>query len=167
MIQDSGTKPARAKQYRAAGGVVVDERGSVLLIERWVTRGGAPFYESRLPKGHVEEGETDAEAALREVCEEAGVCRLSVLADLGEYTTVFDTRDGRVTRQEHYFLMQPGGTEIQPHPVDPNSEEARFVTHWYPSMDAAEEAITFESEREFLRRARRAMDGPDGAGDVP
>ena len=51
--------------------------------------------------------------------------------------------------------MQPGGDEITPHPVDPNSEEARFVTHWYPNLDAAEEAITFESEREFLRRARR------------
>ena len=154
MMQDAKMQPTRTREYRAAGGVVVDERGCVLLIERWVTRGGAPFYESRLPKGHVEAGETDAEAALREVCEEAGLCRLSVLADLGEYTTVFDARDGRVTRQEHYFLMQPGGDEITPHAVDPNSEEARFVAHWYPNLDAAEEAITFESEREFLRRAR-------------
>jgi len=155
------------RQYRAAGGVVVDERGCVLLIERWVTRGGLPVYEARLPKGHVERDETDLEAALREVCEEAGLCRLSALADLGEYTTVFDSRDGRVLRREHYFLMQPGGDEIRPNPVDPRSEEARFRTHWYPSFDAAEEAITFESEREFLQRARHALEEMARTGGQP
>ena len=37
--------------------------GRVLLIERWILRNGQPAFEIRLPKGHVEPGETDQEAA--------------------------------------------------------------------------------------------------------
>jgi 8-oxo-dGTP pyrophosphatase MutT (NUDIX family) len=146
--------------------VVVDETGRVLLIERWVKRGGLPVYEVRLPKGHVEPGESDEQAALREVCEEAGLCRLTAIADLGEYTTVFDSRDGLVMRLERYYLMRPGGDEIQPHTVDPDSEEARFRVHWYPTFDEAEKAITFESEQEFIRRARHALDGLTASGEA-
>jgi len=62
--------------YVAAGGVVIHE-GQVLLLDR-PGRG-----EVRLPKGHVEPGEEPAEAALREVREEAGYADLAILADLG------------------------------------------------------------------------------------
>ena len=72
MMQDAKlNRPARGSTGRPAAWWWMNG-ACVLLIERWVTRGGAPFYEARLPKGHVEAGETDAEAALREVCEEAG-----------------------------------------------------------------------------------------------
>lgn len=49
----------------AAGGVVENGRGELLMIRlrnRW-----------DLPKGHVEEGESDSVAALREVAEETGI----------------------------------------------------------------------------------------------
>jgi len=147
---------ANTLEYRAAGGVVVDSEGHVLTIERWVTRGGRPVFEVRLPKGHVEEGEADAEAALREVCEETRICRLSLVADLGEYQTRFELPDRLVVRNEHYYLMSPSGEEIEGHAVDPNSDEARFSVHWWEDFDRAESALTFESEREFVRRARAA-----------
>lgn len=53
------------KIVRAAGGVVTNTRGEVLMIElrgRW-----------DLPKGHIEEGESSRDAAVREVLEESGV----------------------------------------------------------------------------------------------
>ena len=50
----------QVREYTAAGGVVLDDAGRVLLIERWVLRGGELRHEIRLPKGHVEPGETDA-----------------------------------------------------------------------------------------------------------
>ncbi len=51
--------------YTAAGGIVV-HKGQVLVLLR-PTAG-----EVRLPKGHVESGETLEAAALREVMEETG-----------------------------------------------------------------------------------------------
>jgi 8-oxo-dGTP pyrophosphatase MutT (NUDIX family) len=153
----SSERPIR--QYRAAGGVVLDDDGRVLVIERWVVRGGSPVFEARLPKGHVEPGETDDQAARREVCEEAGVCRLTVLADLGETVTQFDLPRERVVRCEHYYLMRAGGDEVSAHPVDPDSDEARFVPCWYAGFDDAEERLTYESERDFMRRAQRVFGG--------
>ena len=51
---------------RAAGGVVLHD-GSVLVVHR-------PRHDDwSLPKGHVDDGETWAETALREVLEETGV----------------------------------------------------------------------------------------------
>lgn len=51
---------------RAAGGVVLRAQSTVLVIRdrygRWT-----------FPKGHLEPGETDEQAALRETCEETGV----------------------------------------------------------------------------------------------
>jgi 8-oxo-dGTP diphosphatase len=54
-------------EIQAAGGVVVDDDGYVLLVHR-------PRYDDwSLPKGHVEPGETFEQAALREVLEETGL----------------------------------------------------------------------------------------------
>ena len=47
---------------------------AVLLIERWIMRSGQLGFEIRLPKGHVEAGETDEQAALRETSQETGYC---------------------------------------------------------------------------------------------
>ncbi len=143
------------REYTAAGGVVRDDAGRVLLITREVPRTGSPSHEVRLPKGHVEEGESDAEAALREVCEETGYCGLEIMADLGTALSEFDFKGEHVRRTEHYFLMrltQPDPGE--PHFPDPHSEEARFTALWTPDLAAAQAALTFSTEKQFVQRAR-------------
>jgi 8-oxo-dGTP pyrophosphatase MutT (NUDIX family) len=149
--------------YRAAGGVVLDHQGRVLLIERWVVRQGRLTHEIRLPKGHVEPGEKDAEAALREVCEETGYCRLAVLADLGEAVTEFELDGEFVRRVEHYYLMRLIDTSRQePHFDRPDADEARFRPRWARDLTEAEDLLTFASEKMFVRRAR-AQEWPKGS----
>jgi 8-oxo-dGTP pyrophosphatase MutT (NUDIX family) len=146
------------REYHAAGGVVVDDAGRVLLIERLIVRGGKVGLEVRLPKGHVEPGETDEQAAVREVCEETGYCGLAVLADLGEYLTEFDWPDEQthVRRCEHYYLLRlTDPVAGQPHFDHPEAEEALFRPRWAADLTEAEQSLTFDSEREFIRRARR------------
>jgi 8-oxo-dGTP diphosphatase len=54
-------------EVQAAGGVVVDGDGRVLVVHR-------PSHgDWSLPKGHLEPGETFEQAALREVLEETGL----------------------------------------------------------------------------------------------
>lgn len=156
MSADPLPEPAAAvHEYSAAGGVVQDDAARVLLIERLVLRNGSLVHEVRLPKGHVEAGESDEQAALREVCEETGYCGLRVLADLGEDFTQF-TYDGRpVRRREHYYLMRlTDPRRGQPAFDSPHAEEALFRPRWAAHLADAEEQITFESERRFIRRAR-------------
>lgn len=155
------------RSYRAAGGVVLDDAGRVLLIERWVMRPaqGADkptlTFEMRLPKGHVDPGETDEQAALREVCEETGYCGLAVIADLGEIVNEFKWpgKDVHVLRNEHYYLMRLTDAQRgEPHFDSPDADEARFIPYWAATLPDAEALITFESEREFVCRARPFAD---------
>jgi len=70
----------RVLVLRRPGGVVV--HGDCVLVLRRPGRG-----EVRLPKGHVEPGESPQETALREVREESGCTGLEVRADLGTQNT--------------------------------------------------------------------------------
>ncbi len=135
----------RIERYMAAGGVVVDD-GWVLVL-RWPSR-----HEVRLPKGHVEAGETVREAALREANEESGYADLRIEADLGSQEVEFEDEGRRVIRKERYFLMTCGGGARGP----AGSGEAKFDPVWLP-WDGALEALTFAAEREWVRRARRIM----------
>lgn len=137
-------KPMEHVFYQAAGGVVV-QKGMVLLLGR-PGRG-----EIRLPKGHIEEGEAPAEAALREVREEAGYANAAIVADLGTLRVRFvdPYRNTEVSRDEIYYLMRLHD-ERQ---VDRKVNELQFVPIWV-RITAAAERLTFESEREFVRRAQ-------------
>lgn len=131
------------EEYVAAGGVVVD--GDQVLVLRWPRRG-----EVRLPKGHVEPGETVQEAALRETTEESGYRSVRIVADLGSQQVNFEDGRRRVARLERYFLMV----------LDRRSRsrdgqgEAKFDPQWMTWRQALQN-MTFPAEREWIRRARR------------
>ena len=61
-------KPEPSVAEPGAGGVVLSVRGAVLLLRY---KGGGWTF----PKGHIEAGERDEEAAVREVREETGCGR--------------------------------------------------------------------------------------------
>jgi len=147
----------KTKHYRAAGGVVLDARGKVLLIQRDVVRGGASIHEVRLPKGHVDPGETDEQAAMRETCEESGYCCLEVVADLGELRVEYDFKGKHYVRDEHYFLMRLTSQEWRGPDVDPGSEEALFSVKWAKDLAEAERLLTYDSEKSFANRAATAV----------
>lgn len=131
------------KRYVAAGGVVVDgERVLVLRRPR--------LDEIRLPKGHVHPGETIRQAALREVSEESGYRSIRIAADLGRQLVRFTHKERNVIRRERFFLMTLVGPRGEPR----GSGEPQFEPVWLPWEEALA-ALSFEAEREWVRRARR------------
>ncbi|MGH3610418.1 MAG: NUDIX domain-containing protein, partial [Pseudonocardiaceae bacterium] len=77
----------------SAGGLVVDtETGRAAVIGRLDRRGRLLWS---LPKGHVEDGETAEQAAVREVAEETGIDS-AVMAALGSIDYWFVAEDRRV-----------------------------------------------------------------------
>jgi len=142
----------RAIRYTAAGGVVVDG-DRVLVLYR------PERNEVRLPKGHVERRETIEEAALREVSEESGYADLEIVDDLGTQTVEFDWADAHIIRDERYFCMRlrqrPGK---EPRQIARAPKEHQFSPAWLP-WDEALAKLTFEPEREWVRRARRLCGG--------
>ncbi|HEX6386088.1 MAG TPA: carbonic anhydrase [Anaerolineae bacterium] len=139
-------------RYTAAGGVVVRDRQMLVLYR-------SSHNEVRLPKGHVDPGESAAEAALRETEEESGYADLVLADDLGTQVVEFD-HDGRhVVRTEQYFLMRLARPDAQPAPG-----EAQFEPAWL-SWDEALATLTFAAEREWVRRARRVVEKQTAPAD--
>lgn len=114
------------KEY-SAGGVVyrkLQGRVEVLLIHD-------RFGKTTLPKGHLEDGETEKEAAVREVEEETGIAAEIVGDPLGIISFQFDVPGkGTITKEVTYYLMRAVSGETKP-----QVEEIRDV-FWY-SLDEA------------------------------
>jgi len=137
--------------YAAAGGVVADgER--VLVIVRPGRMGPDGQPEVRLPKGHVEPGESREQAARREVGEEAGLLQVEIVADLGHQAVEFDNRGRHIVRDESYFLMAPSPD------VSPGQAEDQFAPAWLTWEEALSQ-LTFEAERQWVQRAYAMIQG--------
>jgi 8-oxo-dGTP pyrophosphatase MutT (NUDIX family) len=110
--------------------------------------------EVRLPKGHVEDDETIAETALREVQEESGYADIEILTDLGEQLVTFALDGQIVQRTEYYFLMR---TQTQRRADRPEKDASQFISVWVPWKEV-EEHLTFEAEKEWTRRAQEVWE---------
>ncbi|MBN1642250.1 MAG: NUDIX domain-containing protein [Anaerolineae bacterium] len=142
----------RALRYQAAGGVVVDGERVLVLLR-------PSRDEVRLPKGHIEAGEAPLQTALREVVEESGYADLELAADLGMQVVEFDFRDAHIVRDERYFALRLVG----PRQVARAPKELQFEPVWMSWQDAAQ-ALTYAAEREWLERARAALEGTETPG---
>ena len=90
----------------AAGGIVVKDGKFVSIVRK-----GIPD----LPKGHIEQGETPENAALREVEEETGIGHLQIVKELPSTWHCYLEHDMWSLKRTYWYLMNT--TEaIQPKP---------------------------------------------------
>lgn len=143
------------RTHQTAGGVVLNARKQVLVLLRDVDREGTTVHEVRLPKGHIDPGETPEQAAVREVCEESGYCHLQIVSDLGTAISEYQHKGRDYRREERYFLMRLTG-EDRGAAAPVNEEEALFEPAWY-SLEVAETLMSYPSEREFIRRTLQKL----------
>jgi 8-oxo-dGTP pyrophosphatase MutT (NUDIX family) len=131
----------------SAGGLVVDgTSGQAALIGR-LDRRGALLWS--LPKGHLENEETAAQAAVREVHEETGI-HGEVMRPLGTIDYWFVVENRRIHKTVHHFLMTAVGGEL--------SDEDVEVTEvaWVPLAEL-DERLAYADERRLVRKAIRQL----------
>lgn len=133
----------------SAGGLVLDLSGQVplgALIGRTNRRGRLLWS---LPKGHLEDGETLEEAAIREVAEETGI-QGEVIGRLGTIDFWFVVEHRRVHKTVHHYLMRAIGGEL--------SDEDVEVTEvgWFPLPKIAGQ-LAYSDERGLLAQASRLL----------
>jgi ADP-ribose pyrophosphatase YjhB (NUDIX family) len=137
------------KSEFSAGGVVFKKAGNevkILLCLQKKLSGNTVFC---LPKGHLENGETWEDAALREVFEETGVSA-KLLCPLTPITFFFYESQQRVKKVVHFFLMEFISQDFQP-----NTETEEII--W----STREEALSinpYKSEKETIMRAFEEID---------
>ena len=107
----------------SAGGFVISKTDNslVALMARF-NRGGK--LEWCIPKGHLEQTESNEEAALREVFEETGLIA-EIIAYLGEVSYQFIQSGVRVNKTVHVYLMQQIGGELS-FDNDPHKEASQL-----------------------------------------
>ncbi len=153
----SGSSHGGWRLERSAGGVVVrmkDRVPHILLIRD-------PYRRWGLPKGHLEEDEKSAEAALREVREETGLSDLLLGPDLGEIDWTFRSRGRRIHKFCRFFLMASVRGEARP-----EVEEGITACRWLPVHEALK-TVDYENARGVVRRAADRIRVPERNGDPP
>ena len=141
------------KPVRSAGGIVIGDGGTIALVCNSHGKGWT------FPKGHVEEGETDEETALREIKEECGLSNLELIDDLGSYERYRIGKEGddddlSELKEIHLFLFA-----ASPHSkLTPSMEIGE--TKWVPFREVAE-VLTHPKEKVWFasvfNRVREAI----------
>jgi ADP-ribose pyrophosphatase YjhB (NUDIX family) len=150
MSRASNRRPRlRRVDETSAGGLVVDLGGEVpmgALIGR-IDRRGRLLWS--LPKGHVELGETNEQAAVREVAEETGIAG-EIVRPLGTIDFWFVAEDRRVHKTVHHFLLRATGGELSDEDIEV-SEVA-----WVPLADLAAR-LAYPDERDLVADVSRLL----------
>jgi 8-oxo-dGTP pyrophosphatase MutT (NUDIX family) len=159
-----GPERLRTVHETSAGGLVIDgidgprDSQVAALIGR-IDRRGRMLWS--LPKGHIEQGETAEQTAIREVAEETGI-RGSVLAALGRIDYWFVTDGRRVHKTVHHYLMRFSGGEL----CDEDLEVAEVA--WVPIQELPSR-LAYADERRLAEVAHELIDKlqSDGPAALP
>jgi 8-oxo-dGTP pyrophosphatase MutT (NUDIX family) len=104
------------------------------------------------PKGHAENGETDQQAARRELQEETGISKVILLEDVSLAETYYFRRgDQTVSKKVRYFpgVVKDCAVHIQ---------AAEIKAYRWVNAEGAFNLITFGESRRLLTEAKQYLD---------
>lgn len=119
---------------KSCGAIIIDE-DKILVIQQAAGHWG-------FPKGHVEEGETEVQTAIREIKEETNL-DVEINEDY-RYAEHYSPREG-VEKDVIYFIAKKIGGEIKP-----QEEEVQNIC-WL-SYEEALERLTYDNSKELLQK---------------
>ena len=128
----------------AAGGIVRNSRGEIAIVQN--SNGSWGF-----PKGHMEEGEDALTAAVREIEEETGLKKITLVRKLGSYQRFAGKAGGVEGSKErktiHMFDFQTEEEHLEPE--FPENAEVK----WVP-LSEVEATLSYVADKEFFRSLR-------------
>ena len=135
------------RREHSAGGVVVRRFQGVWQFIAIRPLGKTATWA--LPKGHLDDRESESDAAMREVREETGV-RTTLDEKLGDISYWFRADGDRIYKKVGFFLLvwQSGS----PMPQAAEVEEVQ----WF-DLEKAREVLSYPGEREIALKAAEAL----------
>jgi 8-oxo-dGTP pyrophosphatase MutT (NUDIX family) len=135
----------------SAGGLVIDKSGTKgLLIGRIDAKDqNRERLLWSLPKGHIEEGESPEEAALREVKEETGI-ESEISKSLGVIDFWFMAGGKRIHKTVHHFLFREKGGRISPQVSEVDD------VRWFP-LEEIVDRLAYPDEKKLIARSKEML----------
>ena len=130
----------------SAGGLVVRRFRGRPFVAAVRVKGGTVLA---LPKGHIDRGETAADAAAREVREEAGI-DAALVEKLGDVRYWYQRDGSRVLKVVSFYLFRYRSGSVRNHDHEVDSAE------WVPLADAPR-LLAYSGEREMAEAAMAAL----------
>lgn len=142
---------ARRVDEVSAGGLVVDATGTKGLLIGRIDAKDANREKLlwSLPKGHIEEGETPEQAAVREVKEETGI-ESEISKSLGVIDFWFMAGGKRIHKTVHHFLFKEVGGSIAPQVSEVDD------VRWFP-LEEIVSKLAYPDEKKLIARSKELL----------
>jgi 8-oxo-dGTP pyrophosphatase MutT (NUDIX family) len=130
------------REFSAGGVVVRNMRGQPFMAAVRVKDGTV----LALPKGHIDPGESAAEAATREVREETGL-EATLIEKLDDITYWYERSGTRVLKAVSFFLFRYRSGSVEDHDHEVDSAE------WVPLAEAPK-LLSYRGEKKVAAAAQ-------------
>ena len=151
---NNSKKPPQNKRVYAkrvdevsAGGLVIDTTGTkgLLIGRRDLKDQSRERLLWSLPKGHIEEGETPEQAAIREVQEETGI-ESEIARELGVIDFWFMAGGKRIHKTVHHYLFKETGGHLSPQITEVDD------VGWFP-LDEIVGLLAYPDEKKLIAKS--------------
>lgn len=138
------------KPRPSSGGIVLGPDLRLIVVEQ---HGNSWSF----PKGGLEEGESELEAAIREIREETGVSKLSCVRALGSYERYSIAKDGKSEmvelglRRRTFFLFRTPQTALTP-------QDGEVTQAVWATVEEALVLLTHPADRAFLESVKDTLE---------
>jgi len=131
----------------SAGGLVIDQTGTkgLLIGRRDIKDQTGQRLLWSLPKGHIEEGETPQQAAVREVQEETGI-ESEISKELGVIDFWFMAGGKRIHKTVHHFLFKEVGGVLAPQITEVDD------VGWFP-LEEVVGLLAYPDEKKLISKS--------------
>ena len=131
----------------SAGGLVIDSTGTkgLLIGRRDLKDQSRERLLWSLPKGHIEEGETPEQAAVREVQEETGI-QSEIAKELGVINFWFMAGGNRIHKTVHHYLFRETGGKLAPQLTEVDD------VGWFP-LNEIVDLLAYPDEKKLIAKS--------------
>ncbi len=140
-----------AQQEKSSGAVIFREENKkiLFLLLKYKHREKDEYYYD-LPRGHVEKGEEEKDAVLREIKEETGLSDVRFIEGYKEKFNIFFKRDGKLISKTIIMFLAETKTK------DIKLSHEHYGYNWLPHEEAVK-AIKFKTAKELIEKAHKFL----------